>query len=280
MAIKISKTDLPPGFDLEGHRGCRGLLPENSLPAFLHAISLGVNTLEMDLVVTRDNEVVVSHEPFFSHEISTTPDGKEILPEKESSFNIYRMTYEEVKQFDTGSRPHPRFPVQKNMKVFKPLLKEVIDTAEAYIQTNGLTPVHYNVEIKSTPEGDHHYHPGAAEFSELVYKALEEKQILNRTIIQCFDVRPLQYLRKKYPSLKLSLLVENPLSPEMNLRILGFTPEYYSPSYKLVNPALIRFARSKRMKVLPWTVNDADNFQKLLDLGVDGIITDYPDIIS
>jgi len=280
MLDKVLKKDLPPGFDIEGHRGCRGLLPENSVPAFIKALELGVTTLEMDLVITKDKQVVVSHEPYFSHEISLTPEQTEIPADQERSFNIYQMDYEQVKKFDTGSKVHPRFLSQHKIKVYKPLLKEVIDIAENYTQEKKQKPIQYNVEIKSTPEGDRIFHPETEEFSELVYEVLKEKNILDRTIIQCFDIRPLQYLRKKDPSLKLSLLVENPLSPEFNLKILGFAPAIYSPDYKLVDEKLIKFAKTRSIKILPWTVNNAVDIRKLINFGVHGIITDYPDLFE
>lgn len=280
MGNKISKKDLPSGFDIEGHRGCRGLLPENSIPAFLKALELGVTTLEMDLVISKDKQVVVSHDPYFSHEFSLTPAKKEIKAEEERNFRIYAMDYTEVKKFETGSKIHSRFPTQKKAKAYKPLLTEVIQAAEKYTKENNQKPIWYNIEIKSSPEGDTKFHPGPEEFSELVYKVIQENNILDRTIVQCFDLRPLQYLKKKYPTLKLSLLIENKLSPEFNIRILGFTPDIYSPEYILVDESLIHFAKSSNMKVLPWTVNDTENINRLIQLGVNGVITDYPDIFE
>ena len=124
-------------FDLEGHRGCRGLMPENTIPAMLKAIDLNVNTLEMDVVITADKKVVVSHEPFFSHEITTLPSGDTIEAKDEWQYNIFHMTYDSVKLYDVGLKPHPRFPSQQKMKAVKPLLADLIDAVEAYlIKTN------------------------------------------------------------------------------------------------------------------------------------------------
>ena len=103
-------------FDLEGHRGCRGLMPENTIPAMLKAIDLHVNTLEMDVVISADNKVVVSHEPFFNHEITTLPSGDSMDEKKEKEYNIFTMTYDSVQKFDVGMRLHPRFPFQQKMK--------------------------------------------------------------------------------------------------------------------------------------------------------------------
>src|ERR1700754_3858617 len=122
---KTEKVGLP-SFDKEGHRGCRGLMPENTIPAMMKALELGVTTLEMDAVITADNQVVLSHEPFFNHEITTKPDGKLVTAQEEKSLNIYKMTYAQTQQYDVGLRPHPRFPQQQKLKATKPLLKEVI----------------------------------------------------------------------------------------------------------------------------------------------------------
>ena len=133
----------PKKFDLEGHRGCRGLMPENTIPAMLKAIDLNVNTLEMDVVITADNKVVVSHDPFFSHEITTLPAGDSILENEEQKYNIYKMTYDSVEKFDVGMRPHPRFPDQEKLNVQKPLLSTLIDSVESYlIKTN-----HHKVNV-------------------------------------------------------------------------------------------------------------------------------------
>jgi len=272
---KIHKSALPSGFDIEGHRGCRGLLPENTIPAFQKALELGVTTLEMDLVISKDRQVVVSHEPYFNHEITTTPDKKHLNSEEEKKHNIFNLTYNEIQQYDVGLKIHPRFPSQKKIAASKPLFQNVIDLAE---KTNPF--IQYNVEIKSTPEGDDKFHPEVGAFSELVCQMILHNKIEKRTIVQSFDLRALQYIKQKYPQIQLSLLIENELSPEFNLNILGFTPDVYSPDFHLVNQQLIELGKSVQMKIIPWTVNSANQIKKLIDLGVDGVITDYPDIFS
>jgi glycerophosphoryl diester phosphodiesterase len=272
------KIDLPSDFDIEGHRGCRGLLPENTIPAFIKALELGVSTLEMDVVITKDRQVLVSHDPFMSHEFCTAPDGV-LIPEKEETFhNIYHMNYEQVISYDCGLRPHPRFPKQKKMEASKPLLKDVIDAAEKYQKEHGVY-AGYNIEIKSTPEGDDLFHPGPEKFSELLMEVIKEKNVESKTVIQCFDLRPLKYLHGKYPAMTLSFLIENNLTPEQNISALGFVPAIYSPDYTLVNEHLIGYARGKNMKVLPWTINDLPTIIRMQQMGVYGIITDYPDLL-
>jgi glycerophosphoryl diester phosphodiesterase len=263
--------------DLQGHRGCRGLMPENSIPGFLYAIELGVTTLEMDVVISKDKKVVVSHDPFFSHEFCLNPDGSEIKEEEERNFTLFEMTYEEIKTFDCGSKIHPRFPKQRKMPVYKPLLEDVINAAEAHASSLGKSKLYYNIEIKSTIEGDNVYHPPYKEFTDLLMDVLQKKNILERTIVQSFDIRPLQYLHQTHPDMTLSFLVENTLVFKENLSILGFTPAIYSPEFILVDEALMTFAKEHNMKVIPWTVNEVAEMKKLIAMGVDGLISDYVD---
>lgn len=264
--------------DTQGHRGCRGLLPENTIPAFKKAMDIGVMTLEMDVVITKDKQVLVSHEPFLSHEICLKPDGTEISEEEEKSFNVYKMTYEEIAAFDCGSRPHSRFPDQEKMAVHKPLLKDVIDAVEAYAaETGRKEPLLYNIETKCTPATDSVFHPGPEEFAQLLLDVLTEKNILDRVTIQSFDVRTLQYIHPKLPEQSLALLIENEDSPEENLEKLGFIPAIYSPYYLLVNEHLMTLANEKGMQVIPWTLNEKEDMRNMLAFGVHGIISDYPD---
>lgn len=265
-------------FDFEGHRGCRGLMPENSIPGFLKAIELGVTTLEMDVVISKDKKVVVSHDPFFSHEFCLKPDGSEIKEEEERNYKLFEKTYEEIKAFDCGTKVHPRFPKQKKMSVYKPLLQDVIDTAEANASSLNVPKLFYNIEIKSTIEGDNIFHPPYEEFTDLLIEVLQKKGILDRTIVQCFDLRPLQYLHRTRPDITLSFLVENTLSFQENLSMLGFIPVIYSPEYILVDKELMNFAKDNNMRVIPWTVNEVAEMKKLIEMGVDGLISDYPEM--
>lgn len=269
-------SGVPAGLDIQGHRGARGLLPENTVPAFLKAVDLGVTTLELDVVITQDRQVLVSHEPYLSAEICLLPDGSEMPEGTGKLHNIFTLPYEQIRQYDCGSKKHPRFPEQQNQPAPKPLLTNVIEAVEAHLRQHNLPPVHYNVEIKSTPEGDGVFHPEPEDFVRLVVGVLQEKGIQNRSNIQSFDVRPLQVSRRLYPNLKLALLVENEDGPEENLRRLGFTPAIYSPYYKLVDEQLLALTRQRQMQLIPWTVNEPADIRRMLSLGVDGIISDYP----
>ena len=277
------KTNIkPPAFDKEGHRGCRGLLPENTIPAMKKAVDLGVTTLEMDAVITTDGQVVLSHEPFFHHAITTKPDGSPVTEAEEKSLNIYRMTYAQVQTFDVGLKPHPRFPQQQKLAATKPLLSEVIDTIKTYCLQKGVALPQFNIETKSQPATDNIYHPAPAEFVEKLMAVVKSKGIEAQTIILSFDVRTLQYLYRHFPSLRTSLLIEedDKQSLEAQLHQLGFVPTIYSPSFERVTKEIVTACHQKGIQVVPWTVNKTSQMQALVALGVDGIITDYPNLFS
>lgn len=269
-------------FDKEGHRGCRGLMPENTIPAMLHAIDLGVTTLETDAVITKDGKVVLSHEPFFNHEISTKPDGTAVTASEEKSLNIYLMNYEEVKKYDVGLRPHPGFSRQQKMAVHKPLLSDMIDSVEAYCKTRNKPLPFYNIETKTNAATDDRYHPQPAVFVETLVAVIKEKGIQDRVIIQSFDTRTLQYLHAHYPSFATSLLVDwhDTKTFALQLRDLGFIPTVYSPSHNLVTPLLVKQCRDAGIKLVPWTVNDLARMRELKKMGVSGVISDFPDLFQ
>lgn len=266
-----------PKFDVQGHRGARGLKPENTVPAFLVALDYGVTTVEMDLAITKDKQIIVSHEPWMSGKICLTPNGQSILEKNEMKFNIYQMTYDEVKQFDCGSMGNKDFPQQQKIHANKPLLKDVIIAIENHIRNFTLYEVDYNIEIKCSPEGDGKFHPTPQEFSDLVYDLLDQYLPLERVVIQSFDFRVLKYWHEKYPEVRLAVLIENAKSIQANLNALGFIPSIYSPYYRLVSAAGIKYLQQKKIRVIPWTVNERNDMRRLKNWGVNGIITDYPD---
>jgi glycerophosphoryl diester phosphodiesterase len=252
-------------------------MPENTIPAFLEALNTGVTTLELDVVITQDGEVLVSHEPYMSHEICFAPDGKTISSEEEHKHNIYKMTYAETQQFDCGLKPHPRFPEQQKVKVTKPLLRNVIAATEDHIKSYTFYEVDYNIEIKSAKGEEGKSQPLIEEFSEKVFELVNQRLPLERVVIQSFDFRVLKYWHKKYPQVRLAALVENKKSAETNLKELGFTPSIYSPDFILLkSPGAITALKKKKIRVIPWTVNEPEDMKRLKAWGVDGIITDYP----
>jgi len=266
--------------DKQGHRGCRGLLPENTIVAMKKAIDLGVTTLEMDVSITGDRQVILSHEPFFNHEITTKPDGSYVAEAEEKSLNIYRMTLGQVKTFDVGLKPHPRFPQQQKIAATKPTLAELIDSVKAYCQNKGVSLPHFNIETKSLPIGDDLYHPKPNAFVDLLMAVIKGKGIEEKTIIQSFDFRTLQYLHQQHPHIRTAMLIEDydKRTLDEQLTALGFTPTIYSPHYSLVSKELVDRCHQKGIKVIPWTVNTINEIKSLVALGVDGIITDYPNL--
>jgi glycerophosphoryl diester phosphodiesterase len=280
-ASKKVTDSLLPAFDIEGHRGCRGLMPENTIPAMMKALDLGVTTLEMDAVITKDKRVILSHEPFFDHEITTGPDGKYITEQDERNLNIYQMTYAQTQTYDVGLKPHPRFPNQRRLKATKPLLREVIDNVKAYQKLKGDHDVFYNIETKTQPATDNQYHPAPEEFVNTLMKVINGENIADRVIIQSFDFRTLQVIHKKYPGVKTAALVADAdkRTLEELLKDLGFKPTIYSPAYSLVTPELVAKCHERKIKVIPWTVNDKASIEKMKSAGVDGVITDYPNLL-
>jgi glycerophosphoryl diester phosphodiesterase len=264
-------------FDLQGHRGCRGLLPENTIPAFLKAVELGVTTLELDVVISKDKQVVVSHEPYMNYQTCLDSMGNPITKDRQKEFRLYEMTMDQIRKFDCGSVPISDFPEQQKMKVTKPLLSEVVDAVEQYIRQHQLPPVNYNIEMKLTPADTRAYNPEPPEFVELVVKIIQEKGIAQRMNIQSFDFRPLQYLHSQYPELKTAVLISNIKSLKKNIQELGYTPTCYSPYFMLVSKKTVRQAHSRGMLLIPWTINKTDDMVRIKALGVDGLITDYPD---
>jgi glycerophosphoryl diester phosphodiesterase len=272
----LASCELPDEFDLQGHRGARGLFPENTIPGFLYALDLGVTTLEMDVVVNTEGTVLLSHEPWISATICRHPDGRFITEKESKNLNIYHMDDEEVRAYDCGSRGHSGFPDQQPIKQSKPSLDEVFEAVRLRSIETGRDPVLFNIEIKSSPEHDDVYHPDVEHYALSLYKVLQQHDVINRTSIQSFDPRALEAAHDIDPDVSLVLLVENAKSFHQNLARLSFKPAIYSPYYKRVDKDTIEAAREQQIRVIPWTVNDEKAMKKLLELGVDGLITDYP----
>lgn len=263
----------------QGHRGCRGFLPENTLPAFQKALDLGV-VLEMDVCISKDEQVVVSHEPYMNALFSSYPDGRAVHKAEEKNLNLFQMTYEEIKSFDVGKRGNVNFPKQLPTATYKPLLKEVLTLAEAYRKKTG-KPVFYNIEIKSDSAAYGVSQPlEVKKFTDLVYQQIIALVNPAFVTIQSFDFKVLKHLKKEiesgnYQYFSISALVSRK-SPQQVVKELGFTPEIYSSSFTSLSKEMVNSAKQLAMKVIPWTVNDEASMQQLMAWGVDGIITDYP----
>lgn len=272
-------ASLPAFADLQGHRGCRGLMPENTIPAMIKALELGVHTLEMDAAITADGEVVLSHEPYFNATISTHPNGQPVTSAEAKSLNLYKMTYAQIKSFDVGMRPHPFFTEQQKMAAGKPLLADVVKAVQEWCNTHQKPLPWFNIETKCSPQTDGEYHPDAETFAEMLFQQVKKSGIAHKTVIQSFDFRTLQYLHKKHPEVPLAALIEEKgvAGVEENIRLLGFVPAIYSPAHQGVTPQVVQACARAGMRLIPWTVNDPARAAELKAMGVIAVITDYPD---
>ena len=260
--------------DVQGHRGCRGLLPENTLPAFAKAIDLGVHTLELDIAITKDNMVIVSHEPYMNPEFCLLPNGDSFDEQEGKNYNLYKMTSDEIKAFDCGTKFHPRFPKQEKLKVSKPLLSDVFDLVK---EKN--SDVKFNIEIKSLPEYYGKYTPFPKEYIDLVLEEIDNSGLGSRVNLQSFDIAILEEIKKQMPKMPVALLVDENEIIEAKQSELSFKPEIISPYYKLLNKGIVAKLQSNNQLVIPWTVNSENDMHAMIDCQVDGIITDYPDIL-
>ena len=269
-----------PKFDWQGHRGARGLMPENTVPAFLKALEYNIRTLEMDAAISQDGKVIISHEPWFSHEIATTPDGKEVTDEMEKNYLIYQMLWSDIKAFDVGSRGNVRFPNQEKQKVHKPTLEEVVKAVNKYCKAHNQELPFYNIEIKSREEWDGKLAPIPTKFAKVLLDEVNRLGIHDKTCIQSFDPRSLLAVNELDKTIITAYLIENINPFDENMAKLDFIPTIYSPYYQLVTDSLCHKVHTKGMDLIPWTVNDVETMKKMIDLKVDGMITDYPNLIG
>ncbi|HLO46608.1 MAG TPA: glycerophosphodiester phosphodiesterase family protein [Leadbetterella sp.] len=267
-------------FEIQGHRGCRGLMPENTLPAFLRALELGVDTLELDVVVSKDRKVVVSHEPCFHPDFSIRPDGTFVQTSDET--NIFQMNYEEIRQFNVGLRQNPRFSEQATISAFKPLLSEVLIVIDQYCKDNRKSHIGLNIEIKSLETEYKLRQPAPQDFVELVYSELAQSDLSANITLQSFDFNVLKYLsstRSNSREFQISVLIEPEDNNEIdiNLEKLGFKPDIWSPNFSILTETMVSLLQNQGIIVIPWTVNEATDMARMQAIGCDGIITDYPD---
>jgi glycerophosphoryl diester phosphodiesterase len=273
--------------DVQAHRGGMGLLPANTLEAMKNAVDLGVNTLEMDIVVTKDKKVILSHDKFFTEE-TTRPDGTHVKKEDPREY-IWHMTYDEISKYDVGLRQFPNFPEQKTIPTVKPLLSDVLTFIENYTKEKGIAPMKYNIEIKADPDWNGGIEgkdwPVYNEMVDICVEVLNSFDLGERLIVQSFDERALAYMHEKYPELHLAYLVgggevhwlENKeMDFETILGNIGFVPEWFSPASIFVSKSCVDEAHRRGMKVVTWTVDNHKEMIRMIDAGVDAIISNYP----
>lgn len=266
-----------------GHRGTRGLMPENTIPSFTKAIEVGANTIEFDVHITKDHKVVIYHDGSFTPSYTTKPDGSEISDEERKQYTFYQMNYADIRKFIIGEKDYPAFPEQQRLKTYAPLLSEMIDSVENFTKANHYPSVIYLLEIKSAASSDGFEQPDPKTYMSIMMNVLKPylNRIKGRLIIQSFDMRPLQVLHKTHPQIPLGYLTgdKNKTVAE-NIEGMGFTPAFYNPHFSLVTPTFLKECHDRKMKVLPWTVEKTDEMQALKNMGVDGIISDYPDRVE
>ena len=245
---------------MHGHRGARALRPENTLPAFQYAIEQGVDVLELDMAVTRDNVIVISHDPRMNPAVCQGPGGETA---------IHRMTLEQVRQWDCGALKNPAFPQQQPVPGTRmPTLEEVLDLAAP-------TSVELNIETKIDPRTPE-LAPDPQTFSKLVVDAVRKHHLERRIIVQSFDFRTLKEVRRLAPEIRLAALYEGPAKPFMEIARDAGGVEIVSPNCSLVTLERVRAAHDAGMQVVPWTANTPAMWERLVEAEVDAVISDDP----
>lgn len=282
VSVKTTAQRLKPTlFYTVGHRGTRGLMPENTIQAMKKAIDLGCNTIEMDIHITKDGQVIVYHDNSFNPDYTLLPGSKEFTEGDRKKYTFYQMNYTDIRKFIIGEKKYSSFPQQKQVTCYTPLLSELIDSVEAYTKTNKLPEVNYLIEIKSNPLTDGFEQPAPDILVDKMMAVINTREISKRFIIQSFDIRPLKVMHQKYPEIPVGLLAgDRKISMSENLSAMGFNPDFYNPHYGMVTPELIDSCHKKGMLIVPWTINEIADMQRMKKLKVDGIITDYPNYFS
>lgn len=256
--------------DVQGHRGARGHLPENTLPAFALGIEIGVTTLELDVGVTRDGVVVVHHDRRLNPDVARGPDGQWLRPPTPT---LYSLTHAQLERYDVGrirpgSEYAARFPHQQAVDGARiPRLSQVFDLGRQ-------TAVRFNIEIKVLPSHpDETLPPGP--FALAVIGEVRKGAMAERATIQSFDWRAVKAAEREAPEIATAYLTEAGDSDVARLRAAG--AKIWSPDYRALTKDSLHEAHRSGMRVVAWTVNEPRDIARLIDWGVDGIISDYPD---
>jgi glycerophosphoryl diester phosphodiesterase len=263
--IVTTKTDFPKIF---GHRGCRGIMPENSIEGFQKAMDLGVDGIEFDVVVNKDKEIVISHEPYMERKYCLMPDSARIKQGKE--LNLFQMTQMEIEQFDCGSKYHPNFPEQKKLKTYKPLLQELFNKVD-------FSDVMILFEIKSEKRYYGKYQPQPDEYVDIILKEVGNYVHRKNIVFMSFDSNIINELHNKAPQYKLVYLTHSPFkSVKISIKDLIIKPYAIGMYNPTISKREIKIAHELGIVVFAWTVNTYKDFERLKRYGIDGIITDYP----
>ncbi len=259
--------------DVQGHRGARAVLPENSIPALRYALELGVDTLEFDLGVTKDGVVMLMHDQQINPVICQYKDGREA----EEGLWLHELNLEQVKQFDCGSKKNPRFDKQQTVPGTEiPTLREVFEMVKDSELENSKT-VLFNIETKSDPRKPH-AQPSPHDFVEAVASVIKEFDLESRVTLQSFDPATLIAAKEIAPNLQISALFGN--KPDDWLEAAeAVGADIISPHHNLLGRKDVEKIQEAGLAVIPWTANSKRQWARLLKLNVDGIITDDPEAL-
>jgi glycerophosphoryl diester phosphodiesterase len=260
--------------EVQGHRGWRGIYPENSNEGFIRALEIGVDVLELDVVMSKDGHPVVSHEPWMNRTICRGADNRKISRCKK--VNLYNLTLEEIQSYDCGKWGHPDFPQQRLRSSVKPSLAQALEATETWLDEHPGLLAGYNIEIKREKGWDNRYCPPLETYCDAVVRVIRDAGIAERCVLQSFDPEVLEYLHRFAPDIPLALLTSKGKISE-NMSNLSFTPAIYSPNFRLLDEAEMKVIRRLGVIVVPWTVNDEKHIYDMIQMGVDGIISDYPE---
>ena len=250
---------------VQGHRGARAVLPENTLKGFQYAIDLGVEVIELDLTVTADNHVIISHDPVVNTQLCRF--DRERVP-------FSTLTLKQVKKIDCGSKKKPRFPNQKLIPGTKiPTLAELFETVKKSPAPNART-VQFNIEIKIFPQYPT-MTPKPERFAKLTYDIIKKYGMVKRSIVQSFDYRPLVAIKALDPKLRTAFLNYQSL-PDFVAIAQGLKADIISPNQHWITKDQVLALRKIGIQTVPWTANTEEEWEHLIQLGVDGIITDDP----
>ena len=257
--------------EIQGHRGARGVRPENTLPAFEYALEVGVDTLELDLHATKDDHLVVSHDHYINRSICLDSDGNKVTRD----IAIRDLTLGQLKKYDCGSLVNPRFPEQKTYpKTSIPTLAEVFQLVQ-----NSKLPrakkVKFNIETKIS-EAHPQLSPAPDEFVKMILEVVERFGMKKRVTLQSFDFRTLKAAHARDPQLTLATLFEDRPKESLSKLVLEFKASILSPQHNWLTVEDVKDMHKLGVKVIPWTPNTIEDWKKLIALGVDGIITDNP----
>lgn len=289
---QIQNSPLDGSLDLQGHRGARGLKPENTWPAFEEALQQGMTTLELDTVLTKDHKIVIHHDSDTNPTICSGPNGSEIV-----SRSLYDLTLAELKELDCGARQNPKFPEQKTVPGTKLLtIEEFFEKVKTWEKTGKRKVIpKFNIETKFPGDENSQVDPAIVEAHvSLLVKSIEKAGLIERSTIQSFYLPALPLVKKKNPKLKTSALFSLTYPQGFAMKI-GFGDsrrrfalektkelgaDIVSPYFLYVTEEFVTEAHKIGIRVIPWTVNEIPEMKRLLKVGADGIITDYPDRLN